>query len=96
MNPADLAQLKNAWEFAFDKFKTVLSAAFPGATEYHWYRALSAVKGENCQRNDNTSQDAAMAADANIRAAYDEYIRLLHVFYRARDGVGGVLGGRGL
>ena len=26
----------------------------------------------------------------------DEYIRRLHAFYRARDGEGGLLGGRGL
>ena len=87
-----LAELRADFERANDAFESLLETRFPGLTRYHWYRALSAAKGENYRRNDDTSHDVAMAADTDIKAAHDEYIRLLHVFYRARDGEHGVLG----
>ena len=93
---ADLAKLRIAFEFANAEFERMLHDRFPGADRWTWYRAFAAIKGENCRRNDDTSRDAELAADRDIAAAHDEYIRLLHVFYRARDGAGGVLGGRGL
>lgn len=86
---ADFEQAQAAWEL-------LIAERFPGATQWHWYRAVAAVRGENVRRNDDTSRDAAMAADDAIRQAHDDYIRKLHVFYRARDGEHGVLGGRGL
>lgn len=89
-----LTKLRDAATTARESMQSLVASKFPGCTEWHWYRALSAIKGENGRRNDDTTNDAALAADADIRAAHDEYIRLLHVFYRARDGEHGVLGGR--
>ena len=91
-----LAKLRCDFEFADAEFERILHDRFPGADRWTWYRALAAVKGENCRRNEDTTRDVALAADKDICAAHDEYIRLLHVFYRARDGEHGVLGGRGL
>ena len=93
---SDLAGMRIAYEFANAEFERVLGEHFPGADRWTWYRARAAIKDEACQRNDNTSRDAEMAADLMIEAAHDEYIRRLHIFYRARDGERGVLGGRGL
>lgn len=89
----NLTQLRAAATTARETMQALVASKFPECTEWHWYRALAAIKGDNCRRNDDTTNDAAMAADLDIRAAHDEYIRLLHVFYRARDGEHGVLGG---
>lgn len=91
-----LADLRAAHESAKASLDALVSRKFTGATVWNWYRALHAVKGELGRRNDDTSDDLALAADADIKASHDEYIRLLYVFYSARDGAGGVLGGRGL
>ena len=91
-----LAELRADVERANDAFESLLETRFPGLTRYHWFRALSAAKGENYRRNDDTSHDEAMASDADLRAAHQEYTRELHVFYAARDGSGGFLGGKGL
>jgi hypothetical protein len=91
-----LAELRCAFEFANAEFERILRDRFPGADRWTWYRALAASKGADCRRNEDTTRDAALSADKDISAAHDEYIRLLHVFYRARDGERGVLGGRGL
>ena len=87
-----LQALRTAHENSYAALLALIDRKFPGASIYHWYRALTAVKGENGRRNDDTSHDVAMAADTDIKAAHDEYIRLLHVFYRARDGEHGVSG----
>lgn len=91
-----LPELRTAWEAKHKAFQDLIASKFPGCDEWWWYRALSAVRGENGRRNDDTQWDAALAADAEIKEAHDAYIKALHVFYRARDGEGGVLGGRGL
>lgn len=87
-----LQTLQAAHEAAYKGVQALLGRKFPGATIWHWYRACSAIRGETGRRNDDCTHDAAMAADVEIAAAHDEYIRLLHVFYRARDGEHGVLG----
>ena len=92
----NLLPLRQAYQDADDAFTRLLADRFPGADRWTWYRALAAVAGENVRRNDDTSRDAALAADLDLMAAHDEYIRLLHVFYRARDGENGFLGARGL
>ena len=89
-----LTTLRWAHERAYASLLSLIDTKFPGAEIWHWYRALHAVKGEPGRRNDDTTHDAAMAADLEIAAAHNEYIRLLHIFYRARDGEHGVLGGR--
>lgn len=91
-----LTELRTAFEAANIEFEQLLTAHFPGADRWTWYRALAAVRGENVRRNVDQSQDVALAADTELAVLHDEYIRLLHVFYRARDGERGVLGGRGL
>lgn len=78
------------------RFLETIERHFPGRTEWHWYRALGAVNGENCARNDDTSDDAALAADAGIEHAYGAYLAALASFYRDRDGENGFLGSRGL
>jgi hypothetical protein len=89
-----LAQLKTAYEAAFASFEAKLSAAFPGADEFHWHRAVAHMRGENVRRNDDTSRDAAMAANAEIEKAWEHYIEALHAFYALRDGPCGFLGSR--
>jgi len=91
-----LTEAKTAAEAAEDHFKFLVGARFVGMNEYHWYRAVAAVRGENCRRNDDTSHDQALAADRTIGEAHDLYIKALHKFYVMRDGPKGVLGGRGL
>lgn len=90
----DLAKLRADFESAHQSFKDLLNARFPSADKYTWYRALAHINGEIGRWNDSTNRDADLAADKDIQAAHDEYIRLLHMFYRARDGERGVLGGR--
>lgn len=92
----DLEELRQNASESLEVFQTLIYERFPGMDEYHWYRAISATNGENVRRNDDQSSDAAMAADLDIKAAHDEHIRLLHIYYRARDGEHGVLGGRGI
>ena len=77
-----------------ESFLEAVRRVRPDFGAYHWYRALSASRGENVRRNTDTSCDAALASSVEIRAAHDAYIVALHAFYRARDGEGGVLGGR--
>ena len=91
----NLATLRQDFQAAESNYLKILSVNFPGASRWDWHRAVAAARGENVRWNDDTSRDDALAADADIRAAYDEYIRRLHVFYRARDGEHGFLGGRG-
>lgn len=88
----NLASLRADFESALAEFHALLVSRFPGANKYTWYRALSAAKGENTRRNDDTSRDAALASDVALQSAHDEYVRRLHVFYKARDGAGGFLG----
>ena len=92
----NLSTLKSDFEGKRQLWRDLVSTKFPGRGEWAWQRAVAAVRGENVRRNDDTSQDEAMAADVEIRAAHDAYISALHVFYRARDGEGGFLGGKGV
>ena len=73
-------------------FEALVPAKFPGLNHWHWHRALAAIRGENVRRNDDQSQDAALAADSEIKAASDSYLTALHAYYRARDGENGFLG----
>ena len=88
----NLATLRADYERANASFEALLAERFPGADRYTWSRGLAHINGGIGRHNDDTSRDAALAADADIQAAYDKYIHLLHVFYRARDGEHGVLG----
>ena len=90
-----LQALRTAQEAAYADLVALIDRKFPGATIWNWYHALVAVEGTIGRRNDDTSHDVALAADTDIKAAHDEFIRLLHVFYRARDGEHGVLGAYG-
>lgn len=67
-----------------------------GTDRWTWYRACAAIDGENIHRNDDTSRDAELAGSDVLRAARDTWMAKLHVFYLARDGEHGFLGGRGL
>lgn len=86
-----LSELRRDYQRADRAFLDLLEARF-GVDRYAWYRALAHIEGGIGRWNDDTSRDEALAADADLRAAHDEYIRLLHVFYRARDGEHGFLG----
>jgi hypothetical protein len=77
-------------------FHATIAAEFPGLGETEWQRAHNHLDGTPFRRNDDTSNDVALAGSATIQAAWDAYIRDLHAFYALRDGPGGVLGGRGL
>jgi hypothetical protein len=92
----DLEALHKNAETLERAFQDLIARKFPGRDEWDWLRACGAVRGDNIRRNDDTSQDAALAADADLEAAYGKYLDALHKFYRARDGERGVLGGRGL
>ena len=71
---------------AQDAMQALVAARFPGATIWHWYRARSAMRREDCRRNDDDqTRDVDLARDADIETAHKEYIRLLHIFFRARD-----------
>ena len=93
-----LAALRSAQETSYASLLALITRKFPRATIWHWYRALHSVNDLDYigRRNDDPTDDVALAADVEIKGAHDEYIRLLHIFYRARDGERGVLGGRGL
>lgn len=93
MSTTSLATMRADFEQANTAFESLLSSRFPGANRYTWYRAISAIEGKNYRRNDDESRDAALAADEELKTAHDEYIRLLHIFYKARDGEHGFLGG---
>lgn len=90
----ELEKAKAEYESAKLAFDVLLAAEFPGCDEWDWLRAVAHVNGDNCRRNEDTSQDEAMAAHVGIRAAWDRYIAALHVFYALRDGPHGFLGGR--
>lgn len=87
-----LSDLRDAADNAKAAFDTKLEQAFPGHTEWHWYRAVAHVAGENCRRNDVTSLDIPLATNADLHAAHCLWIMKLHEFYRARDGAHGFLG----
>lgn len=90
-----LSEKRLAFQAAYSAFTLHLHVNFPGAETWDWFRALDAVNRQSGgRRNDDTSRDAALAGDAALKSKYDEYIRLLHAFYLARDGEGGVLGAR--
>ena len=89
---SDLTSLQAEASRLATVFEDTLSKKFPLRTKWDWYRAIDAVSGGIARRNDDTSQDAALAADADILAAHDAYIKALHDFYRARDGERGFLG----
>ena len=88
-----LADLRADFALKRQLWLDLIPAKFPGRESWDWLRACAAARGENVRRNDDTSQDAAMAEDSDIRAAHDAYISAVHAFYRARDGEGGFLGG---
>ena len=92
----NLSELRSAQETSYADLLNLIARKFPDATIWHWYRACSAIKGEIGRRNEDQSDDAAMAADEQIDRAFESYLTKLHAFYRARDGEHGVLGGRGL
>ena len=87
-----LFSLRQDAESARSYFRSLLDDR--RADEWTWFRAVDAMKGHAGRRNEDTSRDDELAADPDVRAAHDEYIRRLHAFYLARDGEGGVLGGR--
>lgn len=89
---ADLNELLAAAHAAREVFLAMVPQRFPGATQWDWARACSAMRGENCRRNDDTSRDEALAADPHIRAAHENYITALHRYYKTRDGEHGFLG----
>ncbi len=91
-----ITELEETQATAFTHFKALIAAKVEGATEWHWYRACSAICGENTRRNVDQSHDIALATDEKIQDAFDSYLTKLHAFYRARDGEHGVLGSRGL
>ncbi len=89
-----LQELKTTQEKAYTDLLALIESKVPGATIWHWYRACSAMRGENTRSNVDTSHDMARASDEQIQDAFDSYITKLHAFYRARDGEHGVLGGK--
>lgn len=93
---SDLKTLRSIADAAYIDLRAIISKAFPGCDEWHWYRALARIKGTVGRWNDDTSSDEALAAHEGIASAHDEYIRSLHAFYALRDGPHGVLGGRGI
>jgi hypothetical protein len=90
----NLEALRDTYKASESAFHAVIEAEFPGRDEWDWYRACAHMDGDNVRRNDDTTDDAAMASSPAIKAAWDVYIADLHGFYRARDGEHGVLGGR--
>lgn len=92
----NLNELQTAYEAARRHFLATIHRLFPGMGEYHWYRALTHMRGQIGRRNDDTSHDEALAASKEIEEAHDAFIKALHAFYRARDGERGFLGGKGV
>jgi len=74
------------------RFDKTVANNFPGRNEWDWHRARASIAGDNCRRNDDTTDDKALAEDAEIKAASDAYIVNLHKYYLLRDGEHGVLG----
>jgi hypothetical protein len=72
-------------------FETSLREKYPRADRFVWFKACELERKGAADKFDRD-----MANDPQIKRAYDAYIDALHTFYRARDGEGGVLGGRGL
>lgn len=89
----NLAALRATHETALRDFESLLESHFPGADKATWFRACSAIRGENTRRNDDTSR-VALATDTELSTAWDAYIVKLHAFYAARDGSHGFLGSR--
>ena len=92
----NLGSLHGIADHKRQEFERLVAAKFPGRDHWHWTRACAAIRGDNVRRNDDQSDDVALADDAEIRAAWETYTGALHAFYRARDGERGFLGGRGL
>lgn len=88
-------ELRARADMLHELFVFKINEAFPGRDKWDWFRACSAMRGENMRRNEDQSEDAALAGSVAIREVYDDYIKALHVFYRARDGERGVLGALG-
>ena len=89
-----MAKLKELRETAFrleDVFEDECEKA--NCDKWTWYRARAAIAGHIGRKNDDTSRDVELSGNEAIKSAHDNYIKALHVFYRARDGEGGVLGG---
>ncbi len=86
----DLRESREAWQTALAAFEARLGERFPGCDRWAWYRACDG------RSNENPTYDAAVKADTELAALHDEFIRLLHFYYRLRDGPRGVLGGRWL
>lgn len=93
---SDLKTLRSIADAAYIDLRAIISKAFPGCDEWHWYRALEHVAGSNMRRNDDASMDKDLAVHEGIAGAHAEYIRSLHAFYALRDGPKGFLGARGL
>jgi hypothetical protein len=92
-----LACMKERAERLRQEHESLVARKFPGRDHYDWSRAVdNAGPNPIARQNDDTSDDAAMVADSEIKESWDSYIKALHAFYLARDGAGGVLGSRGL
>lgn len=91
----DLNALRAKARNLYAEHEAVFARKYTGLDHWHWSRAVAHMKGENVRRNDDTSRDAELAADPELRATWDAYITALHAFYRARDGERGFLGSRG-
>lgn len=76
------------------EFQATVRAIAPHLTEFDWYRARAAQRGELGRHNDDKTFDVELSESAAIESAHDAYIRALHAFYEARDGASGFLGGR--
>jgi hypothetical protein len=89
-----LNTLKRNADEARAHFETLVASNHPGCDKWDWYRALDHA-GPNPigHPNEDTSRDAALAGDLDLASTHDAYISALHIYYRARDGEHGVLGG---
>jgi hypothetical protein len=92
----NLETLHAKYEAAEREFEDAIISQFPGLTKWDWFRACDRIEGGIGRRNDDTSQDEALASNARIRAAHDDYISKLHKFYSLRDGPRGFLARRGM
>jgi hypothetical protein len=86
---SNLNEMRRSWEEKRAAFIAAIKAIDPSLEDYHWFRALSNVKGDgNLRKNDDQTYDNALANSTEIERAFDDYILALHAFYRARDGEG--------
>ena len=77
-------------------FDATIAARFPGCDRWNWFRAISAIAGDRCRRNDDQTQDAVLVADEKIMTQHEASVAARQKYYLARDGEKGFLGGRGL